>query len=161
MGMLLAAHYLSIGSKQDHLCWGLGEGVLLGSHKCVTGTSLLSLPLAVRYFLKNKVSPDLCNEDGLTALHQVSRSLWGPCPLCFLITGAPNPQGRGDDERRVRSTQLKGFCRLEMCVAVTNRPLEPHGARAHTRTVTGSEDRAPLFTVSSQPAEEICVEAEN
>ncbi|XP_028642408.1 protein phosphatase 1 regulatory inhibitor subunit 16B [Grammomys surdaster] len=24
----------------------------------------------VRYFLKNKVSPDLCNEDGLTALHQ-------------------------------------------------------------------------------------------
>uniref|UniRef100_A0A8D0JSR0 Protein phosphatase 1 regulatory subunit 16B n=1 Tax=Sus scrofa TaxID=9823 RepID=A0A8D0JSR0_PIG len=25
---------------------------------------------AVRYFLKNKVSPDLCNEDGLTALHQ-------------------------------------------------------------------------------------------
>ncbi|XP_074148763.1 protein phosphatase 1 regulatory inhibitor subunit 16B [Sminthopsis crassicaudata] len=24
----------------------------------------------VRYFLKNKISPDLCNEDGLTALHQ-------------------------------------------------------------------------------------------
>lgn len=25
----------------------------------------------VRYLLKNNVSPDLCNEDGLTALHQV------------------------------------------------------------------------------------------
>lgn len=26
----------------------------------------------VRYLLKNNVSPDLCNEDGLTALHQVT-----------------------------------------------------------------------------------------
>ena len=33
--------------------------------------------VAVRYFLKNKVSPDLCNEDGLTALHQV-RTHWDP-----------------------------------------------------------------------------------
>eukprot|EP00063_Salmo_salar_P014607 XP_013989442.1 PREDICTED: uncharacterized protein LOC106566116 [Salmo salar] len=29
-------------------------------------------PEEVRYLLKNNVSPDLCNEDGLTALHQVS-----------------------------------------------------------------------------------------
>lgn len=28
----------------------------------------------VRYLLKNNVSPDLCNEDGLTALHQVTPS---------------------------------------------------------------------------------------
>ncbi|KAK6318755.1 hypothetical protein J4Q44_G00099660 [Coregonus suidteri] len=27
-------------------------------------------PEEVRYLLKNNVSPDLCNEDGLTALHQ-------------------------------------------------------------------------------------------
>ncbi|TMS19249.1 Protein phosphatase 1 regulatory inhibitor subunit 16B [Larimichthys crocea] len=27
-------------------------------------------PDEVRYLLKNNVSPDLCNEDGLTALHQ-------------------------------------------------------------------------------------------
>lgn len=33
----------------------------------------LRLPLLpVRYLLKNNVSPDLCNEDGLTALHQVT-----------------------------------------------------------------------------------------
>lgn len=33
---------------------------------------LLCLPFPpVRYLLKNNVSPDLCNEDGLTALHQV------------------------------------------------------------------------------------------
>ncbi|KAG9340649.1 hypothetical protein JZ751_021205 [Albula glossodonta] len=31
--------------------------------------------LNVRYLLKNNVSPDLCNEDGLTALHQVLRRL--------------------------------------------------------------------------------------
>uniref|UniRef100_A0A672NSQ4 Uncharacterized protein n=1 Tax=Sinocyclocheilus grahami TaxID=75366 RepID=A0A672NSQ4_SINGR len=29
-------------------------------------------PDEVRYLLKNNVSPDLCNEDGLTALHQVN-----------------------------------------------------------------------------------------
>lgn len=28
-------------------------------------------PPSVRYLLRNNVSPDLCNEDGLTALHQV------------------------------------------------------------------------------------------
>lgn len=30
----------------------------------------------VRYLLRNNVSPDLCNEDGLTALHQVRPTLW-------------------------------------------------------------------------------------
>lgn len=38
------------------------------TYSCVS----LSLFPPVRYLLKNSVSPDLCNEDGLTALHQVT-----------------------------------------------------------------------------------------
>lgn len=43
----------------------------LSAHLVCDGTLTPVLSVAVRYFLKNKVSPDLCNEDGLTALHQV------------------------------------------------------------------------------------------
>lgn len=70
---------------------------MLGSHICVTGTLLLALPLAVRYFLKNKVSPDLCNEDGLTALHQVSKPLWSP--LASLLPGNWCPKSSGKREQ--------------------------------------------------------------
>lgn len=42
----------------------------LRTYSCVS----LSLFPPVRYLLKNNVSPDLCNEDGLTALHQVTLS---------------------------------------------------------------------------------------
>lgn len=52
--------------------WGRLGLTCMHAYPCALGTSLLSPSIAVRYFLKNKVSPDLCNEDGLTALHQVS-----------------------------------------------------------------------------------------
>lgn len=56
--------------------------------QCATGSSLLYPPIAVRYFLKNKVSPDLCNEDGLTALHQVRLGSLGlPGSLLLTWTG--------------------------------------------------------------------------
>uniref|UniRef100_A0A3Q2WKW6 Protein phosphatase 1, regulatory subunit 16B n=1 Tax=Haplochromis burtoni TaxID=8153 RepID=A0A3Q2WKW6_HAPBU len=43
-------------------------------------------PDEVRYLLRNNVSPDLCNEDGLTALHQVRLSV-STCPsLCPSLT---------------------------------------------------------------------------
>lgn len=100
---------------------------MLGSHKLATGTSLLSFHLAVRYFLKNKVSPDLCNEDGLTALHQVSRPLWGP--LASLL---PKSSGKRGRETGAQRAQLEGFCPLEMPVSVTDRPSELLGAQTHT-----------------------------
>ena len=50
-----------------------------------------NLPVpTVRYLLKNNVGPDLCNEDGLTALHQVRHtthtvlSVLSPACFCFL-----------------------------------------------------------------------------
>lgn len=41
-----------------------------------------------------------------------------------------------------------------MCVSVTNKFLEPL-VHKHTYTVTGSEDRGPLFTVCSQPVRKL------
>ncbi|MBN3298112.1 PP16B inhibitor, partial [Amia calva] len=42
-------------------------------------------PDEVRYLLKNNVSPDLCNEDGLTALHQVRVSVSPRVPPCLEV----------------------------------------------------------------------------
>ncbi|XP_048054613.1 protein phosphatase 1 regulatory inhibitor subunit 16B [Megalobrama amblycephala] len=55
-----------------------GHGNLLENRKRVSFAASVALleassrndPSEVRYLLKNNVSPDLCNEDGLTALHQ-------------------------------------------------------------------------------------------
>lgn len=93
--------------------------------------------VAVRYFLKNKVSPDLCNEDGLTALHQVRLGLLGsplpaphlyrcPIPLHF---PAQNPQG-GGGEGELQLPHLKGSCLLWRCMCLLQTPTEPLCTRA-------------------------------
>ncbi|XP_061894212.1 protein phosphatase 1 regulatory inhibitor subunit 16B [Entelurus aequoreus] len=45
-------------------------------------------PEEVRYLLKNNVSPDLCNEDGLTALHQCCIDNYEEMVKILLIRGA-------------------------------------------------------------------------
>lgn len=111
--------------------------------------------VAVRYFLKNKVSPDLCNEDGLTALHQV-RTRWDPClpaphldtcPISLLFS-CPGPSGRrGRGAAAATSERL--LSARETSVSVTDTPIEP---RAHVRgTYTASGDREPLSAASSLP----------
>uniref|UniRef100_A0A8C2JTX0 ANK_REP_REGION domain-containing protein n=1 Tax=Cyprinus carpio TaxID=7962 RepID=A0A8C2JTX0_CYPCA len=55
-----------------------GHGNLRENHRRVSFAASIALleasarndPDEVRYLLKNNLSPDLCNEDGLTALHQ-------------------------------------------------------------------------------------------
>lgn len=52
--------------------------------------------LAVCYLLKSNISPDLCNEDGLTALHQVRRGRSSQLPessCCLLSPPARVQQG--------------------------------------------------------------------
>lgn len=104
----------------------------------VCGGTLTPVPsVAVRYFLKNKVSPDLCNEDGLTALHQVRPGSPAPCfppgqvphlPVFF----CPEPTGR----RVGRGATAAPFERLlsasEMCVSVADMPTEPLCTLTHS-----------------------------
>lgn len=122
---------------------GCGEsGSCLGPLcTCTPGVwwPLTPLPsLAVRYFLKNKVSPDLCNEDGLTALHQVRPGWQGPpfpaphldrCPISLLFP-AQNPQG-GGREGEPQLPRLKGSCLL-VCVCYKH----AHRAPVHTHAAT-------------------------
>lgn len=102
---------------------------------------LTPLPsVAVRYFLKNKVSPDLCNEDGLTALHQVRPGpwTWGPWICAPQRNGrvisrpfpAQNPQG-GGEEGQPQLSRLKGSCLLGRCACLS--PTRPRSPWAHVR----------------------------
>lgn len=114
-----------------------------------TATSFPSV--AVRYFLKNKVSPDLCNEDGLTALHQV-RTLTACSPPghvphlpAFSCPGPSGRRGRG----AAAATSERLLSARETSVSVTDTPVEP---RAHVRGAhTASGDREPLSAASSLP----------
>lgn len=77
--LLLPAGYSQQGCSADTAAWGL----------CTGGASsdrpLLSSSLAVCYLLKSNISPDLCNEDGLTALHQVRHNRQNaPCFISSL-----------------------------------------------------------------------------
>lgn len=79
---MLTSTAVAAGSRQ---CGALGCGVSCSSAHAGTTESkrwvgitdltpfLLSPSLTVCYLLKSNISPDLCNEDGLTALHQVRR----------------------------------------------------------------------------------------
>lgn len=105
-------------------------------------------PLAVRYFLKNKVSPDLCNEDGLTALHQV-RPAWDPCspptqgPLALNFrpregrgaTGGPSERWCRRWERQLQM-QPQGL----VCTVLWPEPLFP--ASSPPSTVSLTDDTA-------------------
>lgn len=84
------------------LCFHLSEGMQFfkpvdrdGSFKMEISPSYFTPPHLlmcffplfppVRYLLKNNVSPDLCNEDGLTALHQVTLSNCVSTLLSFFL----------------------------------------------------------------------------
>lgn len=114
--------------------------------------------VAVRYFLKNKVSPDLCNEDGLTALHQVRPGWQGSLAPCSPPGQVPHlpalscPEASGGRERRgAAAAPFERPCvlRRHVCLLQT-RPQGPC-ARSHSGHAA-SEDREPLSTASSLPS---------
>lgn len=113
---------------------------------------LTPLPsVAVRYFLKNKVSPDLCNEDGLTALHQVR--LGSPPGHVPHLPAFParNPQGGGREGREAAAAPSERISSASgMCVSVTNTSQSHCAHTCDTHTV--SVDREPLSTASSRPS---------
>lgn len=126
---------------------------------CVTGQLIPVPSVAVRYFLKNKVSPDLCNEDGLTALHQVRPGPLespGPCSPpgqvpCPLLFPAQNTQG-GGREGKPQLPHLRSSCLLWRHAYLLQ--THPQSSRARTRgTHTASEDRESLSTASSLPSQ--------
>lgn len=125
---------------------------------CVTGQLIPVPSVAVRYFLKNKVSPDLCNEDGLTALHQVRPGpLESPAPCsppgrapCLLLFPAQNTQG-GGREGEPQLPHLRSSCLLWRHAYFLQ--THPQSSRARTRgTHTACEDRESLSTASSLPS---------
>lgn len=129
------------------MCQDLGES---GSAWVPCISALTPVPsVAVRYFLKNKVSPDLCNEDGLTALHQVRLGLLGSSALCsppgqvphVLLFSCPEPSERkGGGELQL--PHLKSSCLLWRCVCLLQACPESscaHACMAHTQPArTGS-----------------------
>lgn len=121
--------------------------------------------VAVRYFLKNKVSPDLCNEDGLTALHQVRLGSLRPrlpapgsppgqvphLPASPPPHPHPHPEPWGGEPQL---PHLKGSCPLgdeRVCYRHTHRTLCPRARGTHT----ASKDREPLSPASLLPGKGI------
>jgi hypothetical protein len=135
---------------------------------CVMGTSLLSLPFAVRYFLKNKVSPDLCNEDGLTALHQVSWDCWGypaPCldgePHLHTLSCPKSSLKRETGRESMGGPFEKLLSALETRVSVTNMHTE-NLVCTSTPVLLGQALRTGAFVLNSlMPAKQVCLELDS
>lgn len=70
--------FIDDATGNNRLSGGLSEAL------CIYFCFLVSFFPSVRYLLRNNVSPDLCNEDGLTALHQV-RSAVSICSTIFFL----------------------------------------------------------------------------
>lgn len=100
------------------------------------------LLLAVRQFLQSGVSPDLANEDGLTALHQVSLQGWGG-PADRLAEGLGGGDVAGGRGRGLR------LPRLQSCIDDFREMVQQLLEAGATVNARDSESWTPLHAAAT------------